>query len=280
MTTAEPSRWIPLTTHRPVGTTRNLRDLGGTPASDGQMVARERVYRSEALVRPGTAALCAVWEPAHTRLYGELGIRTVLDLRAGAESARAPSAWPDATGADYVALPMDEGAEGDTNFVAQIRAGQRTRFTTEDLADFYASTLRRRAPDFGAGLRVIADAARLPVLVHCAAGKDRTGLLVALLLEALGVSRPVVVADYALTGVLRPDRVRAYAHLFTESGVELADIAMLFDSPAAAMTAALAGLDETYGSVRTYLERECGLSSGELASLQANLLVEAPVTPS
>jgi protein-tyrosine phosphatase len=277
---AEPSSWIPLTTHRPIGTTQNLRDLGGTPAGDWLVVARGRVYRSEALVRPGTTALCAVWEPTHTRLYGELGLRTVLDLRARAETARAPSAWPDATSAAYVALPMDEGAEGDTNFVAEIRAGLRTRFTADDLADFYASTLRRRGPDFGAGLRVIADAARLPALVHCAAGKDRTGLLIALLLEALGVSRPVVVADYALTGVLRPDRVRAYAHLFTESGVELADIAMLFDSPAAAMEAALAGLDEEYGSVLAYLERECGLSPDELASLRTNLLVEAPVTPS
>jgi protein-tyrosine phosphatase len=271
-----------LTTHRPVGTTQNLRDLGGMPAGDGQVVARRRVYRAEALVRPGTTELCAVWDPAHTQLYRELGLRTVLDLRARAETARAPSAWPEATGAVYVALPMDEGAEGDTNFVAEIRAGLRTRFTADDLAEFYGATLRRRGADFGAGLRVIAAAARLPVLVHCAAGKDRTGLLVALLLEALGVSRPVVVADYALTGVLRPDRVRAYAHLFTESGVELADIAMLFDSPAAAMEAALAGLDEDYGSVPAYLERECGLSPDELASLRANLLVEAVnrVTPS
>jgi protein-tyrosine phosphatase len=276
----EMSGWIPLSTHRPVGTTQNLRDLGGTPAADGQVVAWRRLYRAEALVRPGTPGLSAVWDPAHTQLYRELGVRTVLDLRAGAESARAPSAWPDATGAAYVALPMDEGAEGDTNFVAEIRAGRRTRFTADDLAGFYRSTLRRRGPDFGAGLRVIADAARLPLLVHCAAGKDRTGLLVALLLEALGVARPVVVADYALTGILRPDRVRAYADLFAESGVELADIAMLFDSPAAAMETALTGLEEDYGSVTAYLEREGGLGPGELAALRANLLVEAPLTPS
>jgi protein-tyrosine phosphatase len=272
--------WVPLVTHRPVGTTQNLRDLGGTPAAGGRMVAAGRLYRSEALVRPGTTDLCAVWEPAHTRLYAALGIRTVLDLRSSAEAARAPSAWPDATGAAYVALPMDEGAEGDTSFVAEIRAGLRTRFTADDLADFYFSTLRRRGPDFGAGLCVIADSARLPVLVHCAAGKDRTGLLVALLLEALGVPRRVVVADYALTGILRPDRVRAYAHLFAASGVDLADIAVLFDSPAAAMESTLSRLDEAYGSVSAYLRREGGLGQDELASLRASLLVQAPVTPS
>lgn len=269
------SRWVPLTTHRPVGTTQNLRDLGGMPAADGRLVAPGRVYRAEALVWPGTTDLCAVWEPAHARLYAELGVRTVLDLRSCAETGRAPSAWPDATGAAYVALPMDEGADGDTNFVAEIRGGLRTRFTADDLAEFYTSTLRRRAPDFGTGLRVLTNPVRLPVLIHCAAGKDRTGLMVALLLEALGVSRPVVVADYALTGVLRPDRVRAYAHLFAGTGVDLADIATLFDSPASAMESALSRLDAAYGSVPAYLERECGLTPDELTALRTNLLITA-----
>jgi protein-tyrosine phosphatase len=277
---SEPSGWVPSTTHRAIGTTSNLRDLGGTPAGGGRVVAPRRVYRAEALVRPGTTDLCAVWDPAHSELYTGLGVRTVLDLRSRAEAGRVASAWPEATGAAYVAVPVEEGGEGDTDFVAELRAGRRTRFTADDMAEFYASTLRRRGAEFGAGLRIVADAARLPVLSHCAAGKDRTGLLVALLLEALGVSRPVVVADYALTGVLRPDRVRAYAHLFAGSGVELADVAMLFDSPAAAMEDALAGLDAAYGSVPAYLEREGGLTRDELASLRANLLVEAPVTPS
>ena len=138
--------------------------------------------------------------------------------------------------------------------------------------------LRRRAPEFGTGLRILADAARLPVLVHCSAGKDRTGLLVALLLEALGVPRSVVVADYALTGVLRPDRVRAYAHLFTESGVDLAAIAPLFDTPAAAMASALADLDAGYGSVPAYLAEAAGLTPDHLLALRANLLTTAPVT--
>jgi protein-tyrosine phosphatase len=265
--------WSALTTHRPVGTTQNLRDLGGIPAADGRVIAQGRVYRSEALVPPGTTSLCAVWEPGHTPDYAALGVRTVLDLRTTAETKRTPSAWPDATGATYVSLPMDDGAEGDTSFVAEIRAGLRTRFTAADLAAFYQLTLTRRGPDFGTGLRVIADPARLPVLVHCAAGKDRTGLLVALLLEALGVSRSLVVDEYALTGTLRPDRVQAYAHLFTESGVDLADIAMLFDSPAEAMEATLSWLDETRGSVTAYLKRDCGLSPSELASLQSNLLL-------
>ncbi len=272
--------WDARRTHRTVGATSNLRDLGGTPAGEGRVVAPGRVYRAEALVRPGTTDLCAVWDAVHTEAYAGLGVRTVLDLRSGAEAERVASAWPEATGAEYVALPVEEGGEGDTDYVAEIRSGLRTRFTAEDMADYYALTLRRRSAEFGTALRILADDARLPVLVHCAAGKDRTGLLVALLLEALGAPRPVVVADYALTGILRPNRVQAYAHVFEGSGVDLADIATLFDSPAAAMEAALAGLDDEYGSVPGYLAKECGLTRDEVASLRVNLLVEESVSPS
>jgi protein-tyrosine phosphatase len=272
--------WDPLTTHRRVGTTSNLRDLGGTPASSGRTLAPGRLYRAEALVHPGTTDLCGVWDEAHTADYAVLGVRTVVDMRSRGEQRRVASAWPAATGAGYIFLPIEEGGEGDTDYVAEIRTGVRTRFTAEDMARYYALTLRRRATTFGTGLRIAADADRLPLLVHCAAGKDRTGLLVALLLELLGVDRSVVVADYALTGVLRPRRVHAYAHLFTGSGVDLAAIATLFDAPAAAMDVTLAGLDAEYGSVRAFAERECGLARSDVDALRANLLVPATVSPS
>ncbi|WP_181779468.1 tyrosine-protein phosphatase [Pseudonocardia pini] len=268
--------WDALSTHRPVGATANLRDLGGIPAGGGLVVAPARVYRAEALVRPGTAPLCTPWEAGHTEAYRALGVRTVLDLRSRAEIDRAASAWAEATGAVYVALPIEEGGEGDTDYVREIRTGLRSAFTPADMAAYYALTLRRRADEFGAGLRILADPARLPVLVHCAAGKDRTGLLVALLLEALRVPREVVVADYALTEVLRPDRVQAYAHLFEGTGVDLADVATLFASPAEAMDEALADLDAEFGSVEGYLTARCGLTPSDLTSLRTALLVPTP----
>lgn len=272
--------WEPRSTHVPVGGTANLRDLGGVPAGDGRAVAASRVLRAEALVLPGTTPLCTAWLPSDTGAYRALGVRTVLDLRSGAEARRVDSAWPDATGAAYVAIPIEEGGEGDTDYVREIRTGLRTRFTAADMAEYYTLTLRRRADEFGRGLRILTDPARLPVLVHCAAGKDRTGLLVALLLEALGVSRRVVVDEYALTGMLRPRRVLAYAHLFEGSGVDLDDVAPLFDSPAAAMDEALAGLDAEFGSTARFLTDRCGLTRDDLEALRANLLAETTVSPS
>jgi protein-tyrosine phosphatase len=277
---ASTAGWEPRSTHRAVGATANLRDLGGVPADDGRVVAASRVLRAEALVLPDTTPLCTVWAPSDTDAYRALGIRTVLDLRSATETGRVASAWPDATAAAYVAIPIEEGGEGDTDYVREIRTGLRTRFAAADMAGYYALTLRRRADEFGTALRILADPERLPVLVHCAAGKDRTGLLVALLLEALGVPRRVVVDEYALTGVLRPRRVLAYAHLFEGSGVDLDDVATLFDSPAAAMEDALAGLDAEFGSVEVYLTDRCGLTRDDLESLRANLLVETTISPS
>jgi protein-tyrosine phosphatase len=268
--------WDARSTHRRVGATSNLRDLGGTPVADGRTVASNLVYRSEALVDPGTTPLCAIWDPADTGAYQALGVCTVIDLRSRGEMERVASAWPAATGADYVALPIEEGGEGDTDYVREIRSGTRTRFTPADMAGYYTLTLRRRAAEFGAALRILADPDRLPALVHCAAGKDRTGLLMALLLEALGAERAVVVADYALTGLLRPRRVLAYAHVFegpdVDHLVDLDAIAPLFDSPAESMETALAGLDEEFGSVSAFLVERCGLGPGELAALRRNVL--------
>ncbi|WP_433503087.1 tyrosine-protein phosphatase [Pseudonocardia halophobica] len=264
------SPWDVRSTHRPVGATANLRDLGGTPTADGRTITPGRVYRAEALVTRGANPLCTPWEPDHTEAYRALGVRTVIDLRSKGEMDRAASAWPEATGAACVLLPIEEGGEGDTNYVQEIRTGARTSFTAADMAEYYALTLRRRGPEFGGALRILADPARTPVLVHCAAGKDRTGLLVALLLEALGVPREVVVADYALTGVLRPNRVQAYAHLF--EGVDLDAIALLFDSPATAMDEALASLDAEFGSVTGFLAAQCDVTPHHVDALRAGLL--------
>ncbi|MDT7707265.1 MAG: protein-tyrosine phosphatase [Pseudonocardiales bacterium] len=267
--------WSPASTHLRAGATANLRDLGGVPTADGRVIGRGRVYRAEALVRPGAPTTCSIWDEADAEAYGALGVRTVLDLRSAAEQERAPSAWPMATGADHVAVPIEEGGEGDTDYVRQIREGTRTAFGVAEMVGYYGLVLRNRPAEFGAALRVIARADRLPVLVHCAAGKDRTGLLVALLLETLGVPREVVVAEYALTGTLRPNRVAAYASLFGDSGVDLADIAVLFDAPADVMAGALAELDAEFGSAPGYLLQQCGLSREDLDVLRANLLVQA-----
>jgi protein-tyrosine phosphatase len=181
--------------------------------------------------------------------------------------------WHEASGAELVHLPINEGGEGDqTDFVHQLRAGTLRSFSPADLARYYASTVRLRARTFGRILEELAAPGRLPALVHCTAGKDRTGILVALLLETLGTPRETVVADYALTGILRPNRVAAYSDVLAASGIEPAAVSALFDTPPETMRSLLEGIDAEFGSVRAFLHGRAGLGSGAMDRLGEELL--------
>jgi protein-tyrosine phosphatase len=256
--------------------TTNLRDLGGYPAAGDRVIRSGVLFRAEALAYPGPdVGRVALWDERQRDRYRSLGLALVLDLRAPHERDAAPSAWADASGATLMVVSINEGGEGDgTDYVRRLRQGSLRSFTADDLAAYYASTLRRRADQFGRGIAAIAAPGGVPALVHCAAGKDRTGLLIALILDVLGVARDVIVADYALTGVFRPRRVDAYADVLAASGIEPAAVSALFETPAEAMDLALASIDTDFGSVREFLIRHGGIGPEVFDDLAATLLTD------
>jgi protein-tyrosine phosphatase len=258
--------------------TTNLRDLGGYPTDSGATIRPGALLRAEALAHPAEGvARVALWRDELVPAYRALNVSLTIDLRADAESALAPSAWAEASGGRLLAIPINEGGEGDaTDYVRRLREGSLRSFTAADLAEYYALTLRRRARQFGLAIEAIASPGGVPVLVHCAAGKDRTGLLVALILETLGVPREIVVADYALTGVYRPNRVAAYADILAANSIPPADVSALFETPAEAMVRVLDGVDEEFGSVTQFLSGPAGLDADVLARLAEALLTSAP----
>lgn len=254
--------------------TSNLRDLGGYPARDGRSVRGGMLFRAETLAHPGPrVARVALWQDDLLDRYRALGLSLVIDLRAENETRLAPSAWAEPTGAALVSIPINEGGEGDaTDYMRRLRDGTLRSFTADDLADYYAGTVRRRASQFGRALVAIAQPGGVPVLVHCAAGKDRTGLLIAFLLDVLGTPRDVIVADYALTGVFRPNRVDAYSDVLTASGIAPGAVSALFETPAEAMDLLLTGLEVEFGSVRRFLLEHAGITTAELDTLSEVLL--------
>ncbi len=242
---------------------QNVRDLGGLPTGEGRIIEPGLVYRSEVLAGAGGSHLHAVWDQARAEPFERLGLKTVVDLRSDHEAEKVVSAWHAATGADAIRLPIEEGGEGsDTNYIRELAAGTISRFGPEDLAAFYRDVLDRRGAVFAQVIELLSHQERLPLLIHCSAGKDRTGLVVALLLDLLGAPRELIVQDYELTGKLRPNRVEAYRHLFDPIGIPLEDVSALFESPASAMEAALMHLDTAYGGTAAYL-RTHGLDDVE-----------------
>lgn len=156
----------------------NLRDLGGLPVCDGRRTRSGVLYRSDAPYVGDAAPRHVAWPPA-----------LVLDLRSESETRVRPCSWP--TGTSVLRRPIHEG-------------GRPDRLTGwGDLTDLYATILDRASDRIAAVLADVAIATG-PTLVHCAAGKDRTGIVVAALLLAAKVEPDAVIADYAASGPNMP----------------------------------------------------------------------------
>ncbi|MBO0727913.1 MAG: tyrosine-protein phosphatase [Acidimicrobiaceae bacterium] len=230
--------------------TYNLRDLGGLGTIDGRRIRHGALYRSDALHLLDDAGRAAV---------RGLGLRSIVDLRSDDEVASQPSAL-DAIDLDVHHVPLFARA-------APSSMGELT------LAAVYGEMVRTCGEAFvGAVRAVLADA---PVLVHCTAGKDRTGLVVAFGLEAMGVHRDEVVADYALSGA-NLDGEWASRHIARLETLGVAPSAalrtILVSSPPDVLRDVLEGIDEQYRSPRAYLAAY-GLEPDELAAL-ATLFTE------
>jgi protein tyrosine/serine phosphatase len=244
----------------------NARDLGGLPTSNGGRIRRH------ALIRSGT--LQDLTRDAVSLLVHEIGVRTVIDLRLVEEAAREGSALTDAASVTYLALPLwthqppaprEHAPDADR---AEVIEGGRS----VDIVDHYVGYLEA-TDTVVAAARAMANPDRLPLVFHCAAGKDRTGVLAAIVLDAVGVKRDAIVADYGLTAE-RLVRIRDHL-LRLETYREMRAVrnntrgAMSADPES--MRRLLAILDDRFDGGAGFL-KHCGLNDAELDALRAALV--------
>ena len=159
----------------------NVRDVGGYKTRDGRRTRYGALVRSDNLCRlteVGRAALAAY------------GVRTVIDLRTPAELALAPHPYATGDALRYVNISLEDPAHEEAEV---IRRG------IDELVDFYLVDVDRYPDRFADVARELARAPEGGVLLHCHAGKDRTGLAVAVLLTLVGVPAATAARDYALT---------------------------------------------------------------------------------
>ncbi len=252
----------------PLEGTPNFRDLGGYRTADGRATRWGMVYRSSSI---------AHLTPGDLDYVGSLGLKLVCDLRTGEERAHSPSRLPDATAIEIVALSIGQSSDGESvarpllltvpdataeQALAGIKAAYG-RFALDHARQYAAMFERLLAPG------------RLPAMVHCTAGKDRTGVASALLLLALGVPRETVVADYVLTARFLDDawKARILALLVPEGAKVNGPVAdVIFDARAEYLRAAFAAIDGEYGSFEAYLRRALAVSAEDQARLRDLLL--------
>jgi protein-tyrosine phosphatase len=233
--------------------TVNLRDLGGLPAAGGGTVRRRTLLRSDALNRLGGSGRAAL---------ADLSLRTVIDLRTYGEVAAAP-------------CPLN-GIVARTCHVPLFTEAAIGRLPPE-LAAVYAYMIDRCGRAVARAIGQLCGDEALPGLIHCTAGKDRTGLVVALILEVIGVPDDVIAADYALSSshidaqmAADIERIRAVG-----GAGRWIDLGAL-GSPPQVIHAALARVRNRSGSVSGYL-LDNGLTRRDLDALRA-ALVKPPRT--
>jgi protein-tyrosine phosphatase len=234
--------------------TFNLRDLGGYPTVDGRHVRWRRLFRGAGLQRLAGPDLETV---------RELGVATAIDLRTDGE-VRATGTYPFAPlAATFHHLPMIERIWD----LAEADAVEPHDY----LLARYRDMLDEGAPTVAAVMEILARPDALPAAFYCAAGKDRTGVLAALVLGALGVEPEAIVADYHLSKE-RVERIRARA-LATrgEASTMVAQPPAFMQAPAEAMELLLAWIRKAHGSTPEYLA-SIGVAPATLDVLRAALL--------
>ncbi|WP_026424241.1 tyrosine-protein phosphatase [Actinokineospora inagensis] len=226
----------------------NFRDLGGYRTADGTTLSWNVYYRSDSLGKLAGPDL---------ERFRDLGVRTVIDLRHQHEIDKRGRV-PDLPDLAYHHLPVERRPW-------DLAALDEDRPVGRFLADRYREVAEDGRVELRTALEVLADSPG-PAVFHCAAGKDRTGLLAALVLLAVGVAEADVVADYALTALVRTRLMAEYRAEGNESTWP-----GFGHAPAEAMELALVDLVSDYGSPTAYLRDYLGVSDTTVRGLREKL---------
>ena len=231
---AEPAKYRSL-----LASTSNTRDLGGHRTRSGGITRRDRIWRSDAPVTENEA---------DADLLRDLGITTVIDLRTDAEAARKPCVYADREGFAYRRIPFTIGSAPPASL--------------EEIPGLYLEMASQ--PEAADVLRAVAEAEG-GVLYCCTAGKDRTGVISALILTACGADPKAVVDDYAVSREYNRARLERWLaeHPGVDRRIVLAD--------EASMERFLELFRERFGSIEAFFARS-GLTGDHLAAIRRKLM--------
>jgi protein-tyrosine phosphatase len=237
----------------------NVRDLGGHTTEDGGETRFGEIVRADSVRQLSDAGWAALVD---------YGVKTVVDLRGDEElEADPPADLP----VKVLHVPFMETDASDWRKIegeldAAVTAAPDVATATRDV---YLIFLERFSRNVAAAIRAVAEAPKGGVVIHCAGGKDRTGLLTALLLHLAGVDTEQIAADYALSEErLRPRHEAWFAK--AENDEELERLKRISQTPAESIVGVFDELERRYGSVEGFL-RNADLTDDELARARARL---------
>jgi protein-tyrosine phosphatase len=226
----------------------NVRDLGGYPL-DSVRAGRSRVKRG-LLYRGGD--LCPL-SPEDRAVLEQRDIRTVVDFRDGGEKETAPDGAI-GTARYLYELPIEAG---NTLDFTGVRTGTNGTALMEEL---YRLIVDEARPQYRELFGILSEPRHTPLLFHCAAGKDRTGIGAALILSALGVNREIIYDDYLLSAVCLKDKYASWIAAAPHSEP-------LMSVRRSYLDAAFDAIDGDFGGVDAYVRDELGVDTELLRAL-------------
>src|SRR5580658_3452055 len=264
----------PRSRHVPLEGAVNVRDIGGYRSAYGREVMRGRLYRGDSLSQ--------LTAPDLERLE-QLGLRSVIDFRTPGEVLLSgPDRLP--YGVELVQLPVSGGdlgsiyeliASGDHDQQCwKLGDGRAASFMVEMNRAFVTDGRQREA--FGAALRLMCAAEKLPLLYHCTGGKDRSGWMTAIVLTALGVPRELVLRDYLLSNDFHRTGYQKLRFDLVKTGIvrdqEL--LRPILEQSPTYLAAAFEEADRGYGSFEQFLARGLEVGDAMLTGLRRTLLAD------
>ena len=182
--------------------TGNTRDIGGYETADGRTVRWRQIIRSDNLSRLNADDF---------QKLEALGLRTVIDLRTTRETKKAPTEWLGDNPPKIFHFPV--GRSDGEWFKAQRKLMSNNKFTEkealEHMKNGYRMVAEEGSPSYQKLMALVLDESNWPILIHCSAGKDRAGIAVSLILEAVGVDRETIMKDYLLTNEVSRTKEKA-----------------------------------------------------------------------
>jgi protein-tyrosine phosphatase len=249
----------------PLSCCNNFRDLGGYRTADGRSLRWNRLYRADDLSK---------LTRDDVDYLSQLKVKLVCDFRSNREQEATPDREIEAT--EQLNLPIDQQGVEPNEIQRKIRTGGLVALGThQTMIDAYRAFVTDYPEQWAAMFERLTQPENLPTVVHCTAGKDRTGFASALVLLALDVPVETVFEDYLLTNYYQQNFMRfvlRWVPLYSFFRTDPDDVLPLLLAKREYLQASIDAMIETHGSIDGYLEEALGMAAERRAELATQLL--------
>lgn len=250
----------------PMENSSNFRDLGGIPTKDGRVVKWGKLFRSGKLNKLDDKDL---------DYFNTLGINTIVDFRDDVEVVKDKTRFPTNREVNRIRTPIgDRSGNMQAELRKQIKSADQKTFDSEKfVADVMREFIDTFAFQYQPFLDIVADTEKAPVLYHCSAGKDRTGLGTAIVLGMLGVDREVILGDFMMSNYYRNKDINKTLRK-TSLVAKQRVTQPLVEVKESYLRAAFEAIDNKYGSMENFLEKEYGYDDKKLEVFRNKYLMD------